>query len=348
MSMPRHGQVDPAGALPGWLGGVWLPAGLLLALVMGSFLVGEYPVSPTDLATVVYARLSGSYHGLPGVIETVLWSRLPRVAAAVLVGSALAAAGATYQGIFRNPLVSPDILGVSAGAGLGATLGIFLSLPLLGIQLMAFGFGLGTLLVVYLIKQTVRSHNPIFVLVLAGVVMGALAGACISLFQVLAEPYDHFPAITFWLLGSLAAVTLSDITAIVPLILIGLVPLYLLRQRMNLVSSGTEETRELGVDVLKMRVVFICTATLMTAAAVSISGIIGWVGLMIPHIARMLTGPSFSRSLPVSIVLGASYLLAMDDLARTATVIEIPLGILTAVFGAPFFLWLLAKTRRGW
>jgi len=315
---------------------------------MGSFLVGEYPVSPTDLATVVYARLSGSYHGLPGVIETVLWSRLPRVAAAVLVGAALAAAGATYQGIFRNPLASPDILGVSAGAGLGATIGIFLSLPLLGIQLMAFGFGLGTLLVVYLIKQAVRSHDPIFTLVVAGVVMGALAGACISLLQILADPYDHLPAITFWLLGSLAAVTLSDITAIVPLILIGLVPLYLLRRRMNLVSSATEETRELGVDVLKMRVLFICTATLMTAGAVSISGIIGWVGLMIPHIARMLTGPSFSRSLPVSIMLGASYLLAMDDLARTATVIEIPLGILTAVSGAPFFLWLLAKTRRGW
>lgn len=145
-----------------------------------------------------------------------------------------------------------------------------------------------------------------------------------------------------------AAVTLSDITAIVPLSLIGLVPLYLLRRRMNLVSSATEETRELGVDVLKMRVLFICTATLMTAGAVSISGIIGWVGLMIPHIAPMLTGPSFSRLLPVSIMLGASYLLAMDDLARTATVIEIPPGILIAVSGAPFFLWFLAKTRRGW
>ncbi|MFQ5754903.1 MAG: FecCD family ABC transporter permease [Acidiferrobacterales bacterium] len=346
--MPRHRQVDLAGALPGWLGGVWLPAGLLLVLVMGSFLVGEYPVSPTDLATVVYARLSGGHHGLPGVIETVLWSRLPRVVAAVFVGAALAAAGATYQGIFRNPLVSPDILGVSGGAGFGATLGIFLSLPLLGIQLMTFGFGLGTLLVVYLIKQAVRSHDPILVLVLAGVAMGALAGACISLLQVLADPYDYLPAVTFWLLGGLAAVTLSDITAIVPLILIGLVPLYLLRRRMNRVSSGTEETRVIGGDILRMRVMFICTATLMTAAAVSISGIVGWVGLMIPHIARMLTGPSFSRLLPVSIMLGASYLLAVDGLARTATVIEIPLGILTAVFGAPFFLWLLFRTRRGW
>ncbi|GMQ90120.1 MAG: iron ABC transporter permease [Gammaproteobacteria bacterium] len=348
MSSPQHRQVEPAGILPGWLGGVWPPAGLLLALVMGSFLVGEYPISPTDLITVVYARLGGGYHGLPGVIETALWSRLPRVAAAVLVGAALAAAGATYQGIFRNPLASPDILGVSGGAGLGATIGILLSLPPLAIQLMAFVFGLGTLLVVYLIKQAVRSHDPIFVLVLAGVVMGALAGACISLLQLLADPYGHFPALTFWLLGSLAAVTLSDITAIVPLIFIGLVPLYLLRRRMNLVSSGTEETHVIGGDMLKMRVLFICTATLMTAAAVSISGIIGWVGLMIPHIARMLVGSSFPRLLSVSIMLGASYLLAVDDLARTATVIEIPLGFLTAVFGAPFFLWLLVKTRRGW
>ncbi|MFQ5546545.1 MAG: FecCD family ABC transporter permease, partial [Acidiferrobacterales bacterium] len=273
---------------------------------------------------------------------------LPRVVAAVLVGAALAAAGATYQGMFRNPLVSPDILGVSAGAGLGAALGIFLSLPVIGIQLLAFAFGLGAVFLVYLISQSVRGHDPILVLVLAGVVMGALAGACISLLKVLADPYDQLPAITFWLLGSLAAVNLSDIAAVVPLVVLGLVPLYLLRWRMNLMSLGDEEARALGVDAVKMRITFICAATLMTAAAVSISGIIGWVGLMIPHIARMLVGPGFSRLLPVSIMLGAGFLLAVDDLARTMAQIEVPLGILTAFFGAPFFLWLLATTRRGW
>lgn len=349
MTAERHAKGNTAGVLPGLLGTVWLPGSLLFVLFVGSFLVGEYPVSPSELAKVVYARVTGGYHDLPAVIETVLFrSRLPRVVAAVLVGAALAAAGATYQGMFRNPLVSPDILGVSAGAGLGAALGIFLSLPVIGIQFLAFVFGLGTVFIVYVISQAVRGHDPILVLVLAGVVMGALAGACISLLKVLADPYDQLPAITFWLLGSLAAVNLSDITAVVPLILLGLVPLYLLRWRMNLMSLGDEEARALGADAVKMRITFICTATLMTATAVSISGIIGWVGLMIPHIARMLVGPSFSRLLPVSIMLGASYLLVVDDLARTAAAIEIPLGILTAFLGAPFFLWLLARTRRGW
>ncbi|MFQ5993869.1 MAG: FecCD family ABC transporter permease [Acidiferrobacterales bacterium] len=335
--------------MPGATGTIWLPGGVLLVLFIVSFLIGEYPISLSDFATVVYSQLVGEQHDLPAVIETVLFrSRLPRVVAAVLVGAALAGAGATYQGMFRNPLVSPDILGVSAGAGLGAALGIFLSLPVIGIQLLAFAFGLGTVFVVYMISHAVRGHDPILVLVLAGVVMGALAGASVSMLKVLADPYDQLPAITFWLLGSLASANLSDVVGIVPLILVGIIPLYLLRWRMNVMSLGDEEARALGVDAVKMRIIFICAATLMTAAAVSISGIIGWVGLMIPHIARMLVGPSFARLLPVSIMLGASFLLVVDDLARTAAAIEIPLGILTAFVGAPFFLWLLAKARRGW
>lgn len=327
----------------------WLSSGILLLLFLSSFVVGKFDISIAQLVSVFYARLSGSSHNLPPVFDTVIFQiRLPRVIAALLVGAALAAAGATYQGMFRNPLVSPDILGVSAGAGLGAVLGIFLSLPVVGVQLLAFVFGLGTVSLVYMISRTVRGHDPLLVLVLAGVVMGALAGACISLLKVLADPYDQLPAITFWLLGSLTAVNLHDVASILPLILLGLVPLYLLRWRMNLMSLGDEEAQALGIDAVKMRIVFICAATLITAAAVSISGIIGWVGLMMPHIARMLVGPSFSRLLPVSIMLGGGYLLAVDDLARVMADIEVPLGILTAFLGAPFFLWLLARTRRGW
>ena len=349
MRQRPHRTADANARLASLWRSLWLPAGLLFVLFAASFLIGEYPISFSELTTVVYARLTGGHHDLPEVIETVLFrSRLPRVIAAMLVGGALAAAGATYQGMFRNPLVSPDILGVAAGAGLGAALGIFLSLPLIGIQLLAFAFGLGTVFLVYVISQAVRGHDPILVLVLAGVVMGALAGACISLLKVLADPYDQLPAITFWLLGSLAAINLGDIVTAVPLIVIGLIPLYLLRWRMNVMSLGDEEAHALGVDATKMRITFICSATLITAAAVSISGIIGWVGLMIPHIARMLVGPGFSRLLPASILLGAGYLLAVDDLARTIAAIEVPLGILTAFLGAPFFLWLLATTRRGW
>jgi iron complex transport system permease protein len=286
---------------------------------------------------------------VPTVIETVIFQiRLPRITAAVLVGAALAAAGATYQSLFRNPLASPDILGVSAGAGLGAAAGIFLSLPVAGIQLLAFAFGSFTVLLVYVISRAVRGHDPVLVLVLAGVVMGTLAGSCISLLKYLADPYDQLPAITFWLLGSLNAVNPADMQVSLLLVGLGLVPLYLLRWRMNLMSLGDEEARALGVNAGRLRLVFIMSATLVTASAVSISGVIGWVGLMIPHIARLLVGPDFARLLPTSMLLGAAYLLGVDDLARTIGEVEISLGILTAFLGAPFFLWLLAHSRRGW
>lgn len=328
--------------------GIGLSAALLLILAFTSLMIGKFPVSLTQLAQILAAPFTGGESGQP-LIDTVVWQiRLPRVVAAILVGAALAASGATYQGMFRNPLVSPDILGVSAGAGLGAVLGIFLSLPVLLIQLLAFVFGLGTVFLVYALSRVVRGHDPLLVLVLAGVVMSALAGSCISLIKYLADPYDQLPAITFWLLGSLAAINLGDIAAVLPAIVIGLVPMYLLRWPMNLMSLGDEEARALGINAVKMRITFICAATLITSAAVSISGVIGWVGLIIPHIARMIVGPDFSRLLPASMLLGAAYLLAVDDVARTLTALEIPLGILTAFLGAPFFLWLLARTRRGW
>jgi iron complex transport system permease protein len=274
--------------------------------------------------------------------------RLPRVAAAMLVGAALAAAGAAYQGLFRNPLVSPDILGVSAGAGLGAVLGIFLALPVVGIQLLAFLVGLGTVGLVLLIAASVRGREPVLVLVLAGVVVGALAGSVISLLKVLADPYDQLPAITFWLLGSLAAIKLEDLTTTVPVAALGLVPLALLRWRINVLSLGDEEAKALGINAGRLRIVVIAAATLMTASVVAIAGIIGWVGLIMPHMARMLVGPNFDRLLPAAMILGAGYLLLVDTLARTIAAVETPIGILTAFVGAPVFLWLLARGRHGW
>lgn len=333
----------------GRFGAYWVPGVLLLALFIGSFLVGRFSLTLSDLATLFYAHLTGSAHQLSPMLDTVVFQiRLPRIAAAMVIGAALAAAGATYQGMFRNPLVSPDILGVSAGAGLGAAFAIFLSLPVIGIQLFAFVTALATVSVVYFISRVVRGHDPVLVLVLAGVVMGTLAGAGVSLLKYLADPYDQLPAITFWLLGSLAAVSPADLLGVLPLVVLGLVPLYLLRWRMNLMSLGEEEARALGVDTGRMRITFITAATLITAAGVSVSGVIGWVGLVIPHIARMLVGPDFARLLPTSMLLGAAYLLAIDDLARTMSALEIPLGVLAAFLGAPFFLWLLARTRGGW
>lgn len=328
---------------------IGLPLGLLVLLCIVSFAVGQFPVSPHDLFAVLWAKISGTASGVAPAVDAVVWRiRLPRIAAAVLVGAALSGAGSTYQGLFRNPLVSPDILGVAAGAGLGAVLGIFLSVPILAVELLAFAGGLGAVAIVYLIGTAMRGRDPILVLVLAGVAMGTLLGAAIALVKVFADPYNQLPAITFWLLGSLTAVTLPDLDAAVPAIVIGLVPLYLLRWRMNVMTLGEEEAKSLGVNTAFLRFMFIGGATLITSAAVSISGIIGWIGLIIPHVARLVAGPEFSRLLPVSMLFGAAYLLLVDTLARTMATVEIPIGVLTAFIGAPFFLWLLASSRRGW
>lgn len=321
----------------------------LVLLVVVAFSVGRYPVSGADLLSLLWAKLTGSTHGVDATVEAVVWKiRGPRVVAAILIGAALAAAGAAYQNMFRNPLVSPDILGVSAGAAVGAVLGIFLSLDVILIQSLAFAFGLAAVALVYVVSNAVRGHDPLLVLVLSGVVVGSLLGACVALMKYLADPYNQLPAITFWLLGSLAAASPSDVWSTLPLMLLGLAPMWLLRWRINLLSLDDEEARALGVETGRIRVVVITAATLMTSAAVAISGVIGWIGLVIPHFARLLVGPDFSRLLPTSILLGSAFLLAVDTLARTVARIEIPLGVLTAFVGTPLFLWQLATARKGW
>ena len=322
---------------------------LLAAVVVVAFAVGRYPVSPGELMRVLEAKLFGTPHGLPAAIDTVVFSvRGPRIVAALLVGAALAASGAAYQSLFRNPLVSPDILGVSAGAAFGAVLGIFFSLEVWAIQSLAFVFGLVAVASAYSIAASLRGHDPILVLVLAGVVLGSLLGACIALVKYLADPYNQLPAITYWLLGSLAATNPGDVWSTVLPVLIGLITLWLLRWRITVLSLGDEEAASLGVQVRRVRVAVIAAATLVTAAVVSISGIIGWIGLIVPHVARLLVGADFRRLLPVAALLGGGFLLGVDTLARTAARIEIPLGVLTAFVGTPLFLWLLATARRSW
>lgn len=322
----------------------------VLGVIALAFSVGRYPIAVTDLLTAVIARISGSPAD-PRIetIQTIVFNvRGPRVLAALAIGAALAAAGAAYQSLFRNPLVSPDILGVSSGAALGAVIGIFFSLHLIAIQVLAFAFGLVAVGLVYVIANAVRGHDPILVLVLAGVVIGALLGACVALLKYLADPYNQLPAITFWLLGSLAAADSRDALYLIPLVVVGLIPLALLRWRVNVLSLGDEEAKALGVAAGPVRVAVIASATLITAASVAVCGVIGWVGLVIPHFARTLAGPEFSRLLPVSILLGAGFLLGVDTLARTASRIEIPLGVLTAFVGTPLFLWQLMKARHIW
>lgn len=323
-------------------------AAALLATTVLAMIIGKYPLTPGQLADA-WLGWAWGHDGLDPTIRTVIWNvRFPRVIAAILIGASLAAAGATFQALFRNPLVAPDILGVSTGASLGAVLGIFLSLPVIVIQLTSFAGGLLAVLVVYAIGLAIRHRDPVLTLVLAGVAVGAVASAGISLIKILADPYDQLPAITYWLLGSLTAVTRGDVLGVLPAIFIGLLPLVVLRWQVNLMSLGDDEAKTLGVETRWLRPILISGATLVTAASVSIAGVIGWIGLVIPHIARLLVGPDFRTLLPASMLLGATFLLIVDIAARTIALIEIPLGILTAVIGAPFFLWLLASGRRGW
>jgi iron complex transport system permease protein len=332
-------------ALPGFAIAVAvLIAGLLLA-----FTVGRYPLGLGDLLQAIHAKLTGEPSGVAPAVESVIWQvRGPRVIAAVLVGAALAVAGTAFQGLFRNPLVSPDILGASSGAALGAVLGIFLSLGVLAIQALAFAGGLAAVAAVYAIGSAVRARDPILVLVLTGVVIGALLGAGVGLLKYLADPYNQLPAITFWLLGSLSATSPSDLLPLLGPVLAGTFILLALRWRMNAMSLPEEEARALGIPTGLVRAAVVAAATLATAASVSAAGIIGWVGLVVPHLARFLVGPSFPRLLPATAILGGGYLLLIDTLARTMAVVEVPLGILTAVIGTPFFIALLHQAHRSW
>jgi len=332
-------------ALPGLtIALIVLVAGLVVA-----FTIGRYPVSLAELLDVLWSRALGRAPSAPAAVENVvLLVRGPRVMAALLVGSALAVAGAAFQGLFRNPLVSPDILGASSGAALGAVIGIFFSLGIFGIELLAFVGGLAAVAAVYMIGSMLRSRDPILVLVLAGVVIGALLGAGVGLVKYLADPYNQLPAMTFWLLGSLAATSVSDLLPLLGPVAIGTIVLVALRWRMNVMSLPDEEARALGVSTGPLRIAIVAAATLVTSASVATSGIIGWIGLVVPHLARALVGPDFPRLLPASALLGGGFLLLIDTLARTAAPVEIPLGILTAVIGTPFFIWLLADMQRSW
>ncbi|MCM2326926.1 MAG: iron ABC transporter permease [Lysobacter sp.] len=322
-------------------------AAALAAAVLWSFSVGRFPVAAADVARALWSSLGGGDSGLaPNVEALVLQVRTPRILAAIAVGAALAAAGAAYQNLFKNPLVSPDILGVSAGCALGAGVALLLALPALAIQGFAFAGGLGAVALVVAVGTWVGRRDPILTLILAGVVVGSLFGAGIALVKYVADPYNQLPAITFWLLGSFGGATPEDLLVALPLMAIGLVPLALLRWRIDLLALSEDEARSLGLDVSKLRLAVIACATLVTAAAVALAGVIGWVGLVIPHAARLLVGASFARVMPLSLVLGAAFMLAVDTLCRTVAATEIPPGVATAFVGTPVFIALLAATFR--
>lgn len=329
--------------------GGFAPWAVLALGVVVALSTGRYSLGPAEIWQALQAGLLRTDELAPGTAEIILWQiRGPRIVAALAVGAGLAVAGATFQGLFRNPLVSPDILGASAGAALGAVLGIFFSLGVFGIQAAAFVGGLLAVGVVYAVGSSLRQGDPVLVLILTGVVIGSLLGAGIGLVKYLADPYNQLPAITFWLLGSLAGTTAGDLDALLWPVLGGGAALMLLRHRIDVMSLPEEEARALGAPTTGLRVGLVAAATLVTAAGVALAGVVGWVGLVVPHIARFLVGPSFGRLLPASAILGGGFLLLIDTLARSIAPLEIPLGLLTAVIGTPFFIWLLRHAHRSW
>lgn len=312
-----------------------------------SFMVGRYPIEPLTLVKILLSKVFPIAVDWPAEMETVVFLiRLPRVIAAVLVGGALSVAGSVYQGLFQNPMVSPDVLGASAGAGFGAALGIMIGLGYTGISVFSFALGLAAVLLAYLASTRTRG-NPTMGMVLAGIMIGSLFNSGTSLLKLVADTEEQLPAITYWLMGSLASVRMRDLAFAAPPILLGTLALFLMRWKINVLTLGEEEAQTMGVNTKVYRLVVVVCATLVTAASVSISGMIGWVGLVIPHIARKIVGFDYSVLLPGSMLLGGSFLLLVDNLARVMATSEVPIGILTSFVGAPFFLWLVLRKKEG-
>lgn len=320
---------------------------LFLAVFLLSFSLGRYTIPLPMMFSIIGNSLFGQHAQVSAAAVTVMYSvRLPRIIAAALIGGALATAGATYQGLFRNPMVSPDLLGASAGAGFGATMGLMFSFSLLGVSVLAFVVGLCAVALTYGVSVVIgRGSNAVLILVLTGMVVSSLFSAFTSIVKYVADPNNKLPAITFWLMGGLSSITMANILMLLPPFLVGIVPLFLLRWRLNVLSFGEEEAQTLGVSTQRLRFLFVFCATLITAASVAISGMIGWVGLIIPHVARLLVGPNYKWLMPTSLLCGAVFLILVDDVARTAFAAEIPLGILTSIIGAPFFIFLLLYGR---
>ncbi len=321
---------------------------LPLALLYGSLFIGRFAVEPSQVHRVLASLVWPVDVDWPASVEAILLQiRLPRALLALAVGAGLSISGAAYQGLFRNPLVSPDVLGATAAAGFGAALALLASRGALELQLIAFAFGLGGVVLTWLLARSYRTQS-ILMLVLSGVIVAAFFSAMLGAVKYLADPESRLPAITFWLLGSLNGASWRSLAVALPPIGVGILLLMAVRWQLNVLAMGDEEARALGLRTELAKGLTILGTTLITAAAVSACGIVGWIGLVVPHVARMLTGPDHRRLLPAALSLGASYLLVMDTLARSLTPGEIPIGILTAILGAPFCAWLLRKVRGGW
>lgn len=312
-------------------------ATLFLALI--ALCLGQYTIALQDVIKVLTLQKVDLVNA-----ETVIFNiRIPRILVSLIVGSGLATAGASFQALFSNPLATPDTLGCANGASFGAALGILLGLNALGIQISALIFGILAVVLVFAFTRY-RHANQIMMIILGGMVVSSLFSALVSLIKYVADPNDVLPVITFWLMGSFSNSTVRSLYTGVPMIILGMMILYLMRYRMNALSLKEEEAASLGINVRKNRMIVIVASSLITASVVSMCGVVGWVGLLIPHISRMLFGNNHTKVIPGCIVFGALFMLIIDTIARCMYQAEIPVSILTAIIGAPVFLLLLRKT----
>ena len=321
---------------------------LLIVIAVGAMAVGRAMLSPGTVIDVLWQLATGDGDTPLVSRNIVLNVRLPRVAAAAMIGGALAISGAAYQGLFRNPMVSPDILGASTGASFGAALALLLSLGSLPVRAAAFAGGLAAVFITYTAARSIgRGSSQVLLLVLCGMIVSALFQAFVSTIKYTADPDSKLPEITYWLMGSIAKVTWNDLRLFTIPFILGVVPLLAMRWRLNILAFGDEEAESLGINAAALRLVSIVCATLLTASCVAVSGVIGWVGLIMPHVVRFIAGPDNRIVVPLSVILGGAFLIAVDTACRTVISSEIPLGILTSIIGAPLFFLVLLRTQQG-
>ncbi len=319
---------------------------LLTAIFLASLAIGRYSISLNDVISIILSKFTpGKQYG-ENIANAVIFNlRLPRTVAAVLIGGALALSGSTYQSIFKNPMCSPDLLGVSSGACVGAACAILLGMNSGMIQMSAFLCGILTVSLTVAIPKLMRNESTT-ILILSGVVVGNLMSSIMSIIKFIADTDTQLAEITYWMMGSFASVKFSDILPVLPSLFIPSAIILLMRYRLNVLSLGDNESRSLGINLQKTRGVFIICSTLISASCVCLAGTVGWVGLVIPHMSRMLVGADNKKMLPISVLLGGIFMLIIDILCRTLTAAELKIGILTGIIGAPFFILILIKQNR--
>lgn len=320
---------------------------ILFFVSIYSFIAGNYNISAINIFSIIVEKMFNiSIIDTSNMDKVIIWDiRLPRIIMAILAGIALSSAGAAYQGCFRNPLVEPFILGVSAGAAFGAALGILFPQVFIAVQISAFIFSMVAVSLSYFLAKY-KNEVPAIGLVLSGVIVGSIFGALVSILKYISED-AQLREITFWMMGGLYYSTWNDIPINFVIIVTSFIVIWVFAWKLNILSMGDYEAKSLGVNPEKYKVLFIVIATLMTSVCVSTVGIITWVGLMMPHAARLIVGPDNRFVIPVSAIMGAIYLIFCDTLSRTISSAEIPIGIITSIIGAPFLLWLLRTKSKG-